>query len=225
MSKRILVVEDDQHINEVVCEYVSSAGHCALPVYTGTDAKEVIESEEPSLKIDLFILDIMLPGLSGLDLLNLLRTVGQYRQTPVIMLTALSDEYSQLLSFDGLADDYVTKPFSPKILIKRVDALFRRLGGAPMITPDGSIQIDAENYEAYEDGEKLPLTLREFELLKALAANRNKVVSRQQLLNQAWGYDYYGDDRIVDVHIKNLRKKITGNIISTVKGVGYKMTE
>ena len=225
MSKRILVVEDDHHINEVVCEYLNSSGYCAIPVYTGTDAKDVIGSAESSLKIDLFILDIMLPGLSGLELLNLLRDGGQYCQTPVIMLTALSDEYSQLLSFDGLADDYVTKPFSPKILIKRVDALFRRLGGASTITSDGSIQIDTDSYEAYENGEKLPLTLREFELLKALAANRNKVVSRQQLLNQAWGYDYFGDDRIVDVHIKNLRKKITGNVISTVKGVGYKMTE
>ena len=227
MSSKILVVEDDRQINEVVCEYLENYGYFAISVDNGTDAKAIIEgSGTPDYEtIDLFILDIMLPGLSGLELLTILRKNVNYSQTPVIILTALNDEYSQLLSFDGLADDYVTKPFSPKILIKRVDALFRRAGVTMTPIRDGSIQIDSESYVAYEDGKKLPLTLREFELLKALAASRNKVLSRQQLLNLAWGYDYFGDDRIVDVHIKNLRKKISGNVIETVKGVGYKITD
>jgi DNA-binding response OmpR family regulator len=231
---RILVVEDDTNINEVVCEYLREAGFESIPFLNGSMAKEFIQKTEARIqnegKIDLFILDIMLPGLSGLTLLKFIRDNEAYCHTPVVMLTALGDEETQTAGFDGLADDYVTKPFSPKILVKRVQALLRRAGGttvtaggAESVLRIGSISMDCQRYEVLEDSEKVALTYKEFELLKIMAQNRQKVLSRQQLLDLVWGYDYYGDDRIIDVHIKNLRKKFRTDVIVTVKGVGYKI--
>ena len=221
MPHTVLVVEDDKHINEVVSEYLKEAGMMVLSSEDGKGARQIISENDD---ISLFILDIMLPGLSGLELLKILREDERYKKSPIIMLTALSDEYTQLISFEGLADDYVTKPFSPKVLVKRSQALLRRSGVTQTsnILQIGRVQIDTDSYEAFENGEKVNLTLREFELLKMLMQHQRKVLSRQQLLNLVWGYDYFGDERIVDVHIKNLRKKFSVNIITTVKGVGYK---
>lgn len=218
-SRKILVVEDDKSINEVVSEYLKESGFSVLSAYDGRIASEMISDWAD---IDLFILDIMLPGINGIDLLKIIREENRYEETPVMMLTAMTDEYTQLLSFEGLADDYVTKPFSPKILVKRVQALLRRSGNISRVIKAGGVTIDADSYEAYENGVKVRLTLREFELLKVLMSNPNKVLSRQRLLNLVWGYDFFGDERIVDVHIKNLRKKFESNIIVTIKGVGYK---
>jgi len=219
MSHIILVVEDDQHINEVVSEYLKETGMSVLSAENGKVAQQIIEGND---RISLFILDIMLPEISGLELLQILRGDERYRETPVLMLTALSDEYTQLISFEGLADDYVSKPFSPKVLVKRVQSLLRRKGHTPNILQIGSVRIDVDGYEAYEDDESINLTLREFELLRVLMQHQKKALSRQQLLNLVWGYDFFGDERVVDVHIKNLRKKFNSNIITTVKGIGYK---
>jgi len=221
MPQTILVAEDDKHINEVVSEYLKESALLVISADDGAKAQRLIMEND---NISLFILDIMLPGLSGLELLRNIRNDERYAKTPVMMLTALSDEYTQLISFEGLADDYVTKPFSPKVLVKRVQALLRRSGAfqSSQILQTGSVQINFDSYEAFEEGERVILTLREFELLKVLMQHQRKVLSRQQLLNLVWGYDYFGDERIVDVHIKNLRKKFKANIITTVKGVGYK---
>ena len=218
MQQTILVVEDDAHINEVVTEYMKEAGYLVISVVDGQDALNAIES---SGSVDLFVLDIMLPNVSGLKLLEAIRQSDHHKETPVIMLTALSDEQTQLLSFDALADDYVTKPFSPKILVKRAGALLRRQGCGEAIS-HGDITICYDSYEVTQGGESVKLTRREFEMLGVFMANAGKVLTRQQLLDQAWGYDYFGDDRIVDVHIKNLRRKLVGEVIHTIKGVGYK---
>lgn len=220
MPQTILVVEDDRHICEVVTEYMKDAGFVAISCGHGGKALQIIGQNGD---IDLFILDIMLPEVNGLELLAAIRDSQEHREKPVIMLTAMGDEATQLMSFDALADDYVTKPFSPRVLVKRVQSLIRRSGSEGKRLSCGGISVDFDSYEAFEDGRRVRLTLREFELLGALVQNAGKVLSRQQLLNHAWGYDYFGDDRIVDVHIKNLRKKLNGDVIATVKGVGYKL--
>jgi DNA-binding response OmpR family regulator len=213
----ILVVEDDKHINEVVTEYLKEAGYDVLSVHDGQEAEDIISQGKP---LDLFILDIMLPNITGLSLLKTIRENRRYSGAFVIMLTAIQDEYTQLLSFDEQADDYVTKPFSPKVLIKRVQSLLRR--NEKIEVRQGGLSIDVDTYKAYEDGEPVQLTLREFELLKTFLQNPNIVFTRQKLLDAVWGYDYFGDERIIDVHIKNLRKKFKKQVVATVKGVGYK---
>lgn len=219
MPQTILIVEDDRNINEVVSEYMKEAGYIVLSSFHGGDALRVIRQ---NANIDMFILDIMLPEVSGLELLKAIRGMDGHKEKPVVMLTAIGDEATQLLSFEEMADDYVTKPFSPKVLVKRVQALFRRGGSNEKTVQYGNITIDYDSFEVWDTGEKISLTLREFELLSSLVKNAGKVLSRQQLLNYAWGYDYFGDERVVTVHIKNLRKKLKSNVIATITGVGYK---
>lgn len=220
MSQTILVVEDDKDINEVVTEYMKDAGFIVLSCLHGKDAQALLSQNQT---IDLFILDIMLPEVDGLELLKIIRSLEFHQEKPVVMLTALDDEATQLLSFDELADDYVVKPFSPKVLVKRVEKLLRRQGEGPKRLQCGELILDYDSFEVFDQQEKLQLTYREFELLGSLMNNAGKVLNRQQLLNYAWGYEYFGDERIVDVHIKNLRKKLKSEVIVTVKGVGYKL--
>lgn len=217
MTYKILVVEDDKNIIEIVEEYLLDAEYTVLTAEDGKEAKKIIDEIGD---IDLYILDIMLPGMTGLELLKYIR---QDKDMPVIMLTALDDEFTQVLSFDGLADDYVTKPFSPKLLVKRVEAQLRRYHKKDNKIQMGNITLDLDSYEAYEGEEKMNLTLKELKLLEVLMQHKGKVLNRQQLLNYVWGYDYFGDERIVDAHIKNIRKKFNTNLIVTVKGVGYKI--
>ncbi|MCL2839912.1 MAG: response regulator transcription factor [Defluviitaleaceae bacterium] len=219
LMQTIMVVEDDKHINEVVTEYLKEAGYHVLSINDGKAAQEILEK---GIDVDLFILDIMLPNVTGLALLSMIRDSNRYTDISVVMLTAVVDEYTQLLSFEELADDYVTKPFSPKILVKRVQALLRRKSRISPV-PKGGVYIDTDSYLAYENGNPIKLTLREFELLKLFAQNPKLVFTRQQLLDAVWGYDYFGDERIVDAHIKNLRKKFSEQVIVTVKGVGYRL--
>ncbi|MCL2699601.1 MAG: response regulator transcription factor [Defluviitaleaceae bacterium] len=217
-KKTVMVVEDDRHINEVVTAYLTESG---FAVVSFSDGKAALTAIETGAAADLFVLDIMLPGASGLTLLQAIRARERYNDVPVMMLTAIADEYTQLTSFEALADDYVTKPFSPKVLVKRAQALMRRRGDLSVSREEG-VFIDADGYQAYENGSPVKLTLREFELLKLFWQNKNLVFTRQQLLDAVWGYDYYGDERIVDAHIKNLRKKFTAPVVATVKGVGYR---
>lgn len=219
MPNKILVVEDDENIEEIITEYLKEAGFIVIAAEDGRKAYDIITKV---YDIDLYILDIMLPEISGLELLGKIRELGD---TPVIMLTALGDEHTQLTSFNALADDYVTKPFSPKLLVKRVESLLRRTGKMFKSLHVGPIYIDVDSYSVFENRKKITLTLKEFELLKVLMKNKGKVLSRQQLLNNVWGYDYFGDERVVDVHIKNIRKKFKANVIQTVKGVGYKIED
>jgi len=166
MAKKILVAEDDAAINEVVCEYLKDAGYEPVPVHNGGMAAEIIAKSD---NICLFILDIMLPGLTGLDLLRSIRTSTVYSKAPVLMLTALTDERTQLTSFNSETDDYVTKPFSPRILVTRVEALLKRSrmpGTGDSVVTAGDVRIDVNSYEAYENGRRLDLTLKQLYMKK-----------------------------------------------------------
>jgi len=220
MPQTILVVEDDKDINEVVTEYMKDAGYIVISCINGITAQTAVSQNQ---SIDLFILDIMLPSVSGLELLRQIRSDEHHQEKPVLMLTALDDEATQILSFDELADDYVVKPFSPKVLVKRVEKLFRFRKEGVKRLQCGNLVLDYDSFEVFDQQENIKLTYREFELLGTLMNNAGKVLNRQQLLNHAWGYEYFGDERIVDVHIKNLRKKLRSEAIVTVKGVGYKL--
>ena len=212
----ILIVEDDKNTNQVICEFLKDAGYAVLPVFDGEEAMTVFYEN----KVDMAVLDVMLPGQSGLEVLKYIRS---FNNIPVIMLTALGDEYTQIKSFDLQADEYVTKPFSPVILVKRVEALLKRV--RPInntVLSVGDAVIDFSAYSVTKDGCPLEFTTKEIEILKFFAENKDKVVSRQQILDSVWGLSAVSSDRTVDTHIKNIRKKLGMDCIMTVKNIGYK---
>ena len=215
---KILIVEDNIDTNEALSEYLQEAGHEIISAYDGTDALELFSQNT----VDLIVLDIMLPTMSGLAVLN---TVRKTSQIPVIMLTALEDEYTQVSSFDCLADDYMTKPFSMVVLGKRITALLRRAGGKEetKIWKYGDLTVDFSGYSACNPKGKIDVTPKEIDLLKLLPDHKGLVLSRSQILNAVWGDDSYVIDRIVDSYIRNLRKKLELDCIVTVKGIGYKL--
>lgn len=213
----ILVVEDDKQTNDAICEYMKSVGHRTIPAYDGEEALQLFENNE----INLIILDIMLPKQTGLAVLHRIR---QKSTVPIIMLTAIGDEYTQISSFDERADDYITKPFSMLVLGRRVMALLRRSG--QKISADtmtfGEVTVDFSGYTANGPDGKIDITPKEIELLKLLAEHKGAVLTRSQMLDALWGIDYPIIDRTIDTYIKNLRKKLHLDCIVTVKGVGYK---
>ena len=172
---------------------------------------------------DLVLLDIMMPKIDGFVVCEMIR---KNSNIPIIILTALTDEESQLKGFDKLADDYITKPFSMPIVLKHIEAIFRRTDNnneTSNILKYKNMILNTENYEVYVDNQKVSLTYREFEILKIFLENQGKVFSRDNILNSIWNYDYFGDDKIVNTHIKNIRKKLGYEYIETVRGVGYKI--
>ena len=213
----ILIVEDDKTTNDLISDYLSDAGHSTYQVYDGVDALKVFAEES----IELIILDIMLPNMNGIQVLKEIRKTSNI---PILMLTALSDERTQIASFDFLADDYITKPFSIVLLGKRVLALLRRAG--KMEDKDiwryGSISIDFSGYVAEKDGEPIELAPKEIQLLKLLIKNAGKVMSREKLIDGVWGIDTPLYDRTIDTYIRRIRQKLDLNCITTVKGVGYR---
>ncbi len=212
----ILVVEDDRNTNQVICEFLKDAGYRVTASYDGETAITYFCKEH----YDLVILDIMLPVKNGMELLRELRDLSN---VPVIMLTALADEYTQVKSFDLQADEYVTKPFSPMVLVKRVTALIRRSNPIDKTTVTfEDITVDFSAYTVSKRGRQIPLTTKEIEILKVLIENQGTVLTRLQILDSVWSFDSDISDRIVDTHIKNLRKKLECNAIQTVKGIGYK---
>lgn len=214
--KKILVVEDDLGTNQVIEEFLADAGYQVIPALRGDDALELFFDK----KIDLCILDIMLPGKNGIEILREIRGASD---VPVIMLTALGDEYTQLKSFDMQADEYVTKPFSPLVLTRRVAALLKRANPIDhTIVTIGKTAIDFSAYKAERNGQPCDFTTREIDIIKLLVQNTGKVLSRQQILDRVWGLDTPMLDRTIDTHIKNIRKKLECDCISTVKGVGYR---
>lgn len=217
MVYNVLLVEDDYNIRSVVSENLKEAGYIVIEAEDGEQAFDIISNNND---IDIYIFDIMLPSISGLELLKKVRLKNQ---VPVIMLTALEDEDIQIKSFDYLADDYVLKPFSPQLLVRRVRSLLRRVGKATDSIKVGHLELDLKSHELFEDGIKIELTLKEFEIIHTLMINSGSVMTRQQLLNLIWTYEYFGDEKIVNVHIKNIRKKLTHDPIVTVLGVGYKI--
>jgi DNA-binding response OmpR family regulator len=212
----ILVVEDDKNTNQVICEFLKEAGYNVLPVFDGERAMTTFYEN----KVDLAVLDIMLPKQSGMKVLRYIRSLARI---PVIMLTALGDEYTQIRSFDLQADEYVTKPFSPVVLVKRIEALLKRANPThDAVLSVGDIIIDFSAYTAIKGNCLLDLTTKELELLKFLAENEGRVVSRQQILDTVWGLNAGSSDRTVDTHIKNIRRKLGVACIITVKNVGYR---
>ena len=227
-SDTILAVDDEVHILELISFNLKAAGYHVVTALTGEEALKRCEVERPSL----VLLDIMLPGIDGLEVCRRLKGDRMTSNIPIIMLTARGDEVDKILGLELGADDYITKPFSVRELAARVKSLLRRVApqqeSEPQTLRSGDIMIDITNYEAFKGGEKLSLTLKEFELLKVLVLSRGKVLTRDFLLDRIWGYEYYGDTRTVDVHIKRIREKLDQGeeesswSIKTVWGVGYK---
>ncbi|GIO42199.1 response regulator transcription factor [Paenibacillus apis] len=213
----ILVVEDDRETNEAIAEYLKVAGHRVISAYDGEEALRRFRDHS----IHLIILDIMLPKISGLSVLLQVRETSA---VPVLMLSAISDEYTQIISFDIQADDYITKPFSMVLLDKRVTALLRR-GDKPQnvnFMTFGDVKVDFSGYTASDAGGRIDITPKEIELLKLLVEHQGLVLTRTQILDDLWGEECTINDRTIDTYIKNLRKKLRLESIVTVKGVGYK---
>lgn len=213
----ILIVEDSHKTNEAICEYLKPAGHTLIPAYDGEEALRLFNANG----IDLVVLDIMLPRVSGL---SVLREIRQTSAVPVLMLTAIGDEQTQVKSFDEQADDYMTKPFSMVLLGRRITALLRRSGQAPQVQrlSFGDVTVDFSGYTASDNDGKIDIMPKEIDLLRLLVEHKGLVLTRSQILDDLWGVDCPITDRTVDTYIKNLRKKLRLDCIVTVKGIGYK---
>ena len=220
-SQRILVVDDEPNIVKLAKLYLERDGYQVLSVGDGEQALELIQTQKP----DLVVLDVMLPSMDGFEICRRLR--AQDNQIPIIMVTARDDDIDKILGLELGADDYLTKPFNPRELVARVRAVLRRgsSGGPQRNIQVADLQIDTAGREVTIDGDPVALRTQEFEVLRVLAENEGIVLTRDQLLNKAWGYDFYGQTRTVDVHIAQLRRKIAASrvVIETVTGIGYKL--
>jgi DNA-binding response OmpR family regulator len=225
MPRSALIIEDDPDIAESVRYNLDAAGFHSTIASTGEQGLQLALEAQNSP--GLIILDLMLPGMSGMELCRRLRRENQTRKTPIIMLTAKTSETDRVAGLDVGADDYIAKPFSVRELLARVRAVLRRIEGEPGESyEDGRLRIDFEDVRASCDGQNVKLTHKEFQLLSTLAKKKGRVITRQHLLDQVWGYSYYGDARTLDVHIRRLRQKLEtcGDCIETVVGVGYRFT-
>ncbi|EUJ40022.1 response regulator transcription factor [Brochothrix campestris] len=233
----VLVVDDEPTIVKLLTFNIEQEGHRVSSATNGMDALALVGAAEN--EIDLVVLDLMLPGMNGIDVCKELRKQENY--TPILMLTAKDDEYDKIIGLELGADDYMTKPFSPREVIARIKAILRRVELAPkmtqtesLVTADfleiGGLRIDRDRHTVYLHDNQLTLTPKEYELLCFLVENKGKVFSRHHLLDVIWNYDYAGETRIVDVHISHLREKIEADTkkpryIMTVRGFGYKMDD
>jgi len=223
--EKILIVEDEKNIRELIEFNLKNAG---FSVVKAADGREALDKLSP--EIDLVVLDLMLPEIDGMEVCRKIRGNDELRKIPIIMLTAKGEEVERILGLEMGADDYMTKPFSPRELIARIKAIFRRIKESRIeseqiedeVIEIGSLILDISRHEVEYESEKIKLTPKEFELLRYLLVNQGRVLSRELLLEKIWGYEYAGDTRTVDVHIRRLRKKINEGLIETVRGVGYK---
>ena len=218
--QNILIVEDDLDIQELLREFLKEAGYEVMTAGDGIEAMDLFAKN----KYDLILLDIMLPKIDGFGVCELIR---KQSQVPIIMLTALGGEEEQIRGLDLQVDDYITKPFSVPILIRKIAAVLRRSSqtqdeGHKTIAYQ-NLLLDLDNYTAMVDGIAYELTQREFEVLRELLTHQGRIMTRQNLLDKLWRYDFYGDERVVDTHIKNLRKKLGIDFIQTVRGAGYRV--
>ena len=229
-KKNIFIVDDEAHICELIQYNLVKDGYETKIFLNGEDLLSNLENEIP----DMIILDLMLPKIDGMEICRLLRGKAETKDIPIIMLTAKSEEIDRVLGLEMGADDYITKPFSVRELLARVKAIFRRTDQKDVKIHDisiikaGDITVNLNKREVYKNNELIQLTLKEFELLYLLLMNKGNVLSRKFLLDKIWGYDYYGETRTVDVHIRNLRKLLDdkeSNYIETVRGIGYKFRE
>ena len=226
VNEKILVVDDEEHIAELISYNLTNNGYKVIIANNGIDAVKLAVEEKPSL----ILLDLMIPGKDGYDVCKDVRSNSEIRNTPIIMLTAKSEEVDKILGLELGADDYITKPFSVRELLARVKAVLRRFN---IVEPEsnvlvlGDLTADFDKREIFVKDKKLDLTLKEFELLEILIKNKGKILTRDTLLDKIWGYEYIGETRTVDVHIRYLRKKIEADdknpkFIETIRGVGYR---
>ena len=216
----ILVVDDEARMRKLIRDFLAVKGYTILEAEDGEKALEVFA--ENSSKISLILLDVMMPKLDGW---SVLRQIRQESKVPIIMLTARGEEQDELFGFELGVDEYISKPFSPKILVARVEAILKRTGAEKNEIKDcGGIEIDKDGRTVSVDGKQIELSLREYELLVYLVENKNIALSRDKILNNVWNYDYYGDSRTIDSHVKKIRHKLgkKGKYIKTIRGVGYK---
>ena len=225
-NEKILVVDDEEHILELISFNLTNNGYKVIKANNGIDAVRLAIEEKPKL----ILLDLMIPGKDGYDVCREVRSNSEIRNIPIIMLTAKSEELDKILGLELGADDYITKPFSVRELLARVKAVLRRFS---VVEPEssvlvfGNLKADFEKREIHVKDKKLDLTLKEFELLEILIRNKGKILTRDTLLDKIWGYEYIGETRTVDVHIRYLRKKgeeddKNPKLIETIRGVGYR---
>ncbi|MDY6073491.1 MAG: response regulator transcription factor [Eubacteriales bacterium] len=212
----ILILEDQKTMREILAEYIKTAGYTVYEAEDGQQAIDILDKED----ISLAVLDIMVPKINGIDVL---KHIHATRPIPTIMLTALEDEQMQITAFNAMADDYVIKPASPIILIKRIEAILRR--SKQQSSEHKGLYLDKKAYMASYNSQDLHLTVSEFLLLNALYEASGKVLNREQLIYAIYENDYFGSDRVIDSHVKNIRKKLPEDLIITVSGVGYKFKE
>ena len=219
-SIKILVVDDESRMRKLVKDFLSKKGYIVLEAGDGEEAVDIFMNNKD---IGLIILDVMMPKMDGWETCKEIR---KFSQVPIIMLTAKSDERDELLGFELGIDEYITKPFSPKILVARVEAILRRTGQSnpDEILSAGGIVIDKAAHQATVDDKPMDLSFKEFELLTYFLENEGIALSREKILNSVWNYDYFGDARTIDTHVKKLRSKMgdKGEYIKTVWGMGYK---
>ena len=216
---KILVVDDESRMRKLVRDFLVKGGYYVLEAENGEDALDVFFQQND---IALVITDVMMPKMDGWQLC---REIRQYSQVPIIMLTAKSDERDELMGFEMGVDEYISKPFSPKILVARVDAVLRRTMQAEEgKLEEGGIVVDRTAHRVTIDGGEIDLSVKEFELLTYFMINRGVALSREKILNNVWNYDYFGDARTIDTHVKKLRSKMgaKGDFIKTIWGMGYK---
>ncbi len=225
--KKILIVEDEQDILQLVKHYLEKEGFRSITTMSGLEGLKKVKEEKP----DLVVLDLMLPEIDGLEVCKRLRSVPDTAMLPILMLTAKAEESDTIVGLELGADDYVTKPFSPKALVARVKALLRRAertpdGGADLYRY-GTLTMNLARHEVTIGTQEVPLTAKEFGLLEHLLRHRGRVLTRDVLLNAVWGYDYYGTTRTVDVHIRRLKQKLPllEEAIVSVKSLGYKLKD
>ena len=216
---KILVVDDEARMRKLVKDFLVNKGFSVIEAADGEEAVDVFFAQKD---IALVILDVMMPKMDGWEVL---KTIRKYSQVPVIMLTARGEERDELLGFELGVDEYISKPFSPKILVARVDAILRRSNAAASEVLDvGGIRIDKAAHQVTIDGKEIELSYKEFELLTYFVENQGIALSREKILNNVWNYDYFGDARTIDTHVKKLRSKLgaKGEFIKTIWGMGYK---
>lgn len=217
--KRILIADDEPDIIEILSFNLKGEGYEVVTAKNGDEAIEKAKATKP----DLIILDMMMPGKNGLEVCNVLRSQSIFAGTLIVFLTAINDENTEIKSLENGADDYLTKPISPKVLLSKVSSLLRRVKtDGPSIVTVGDFEIDRERYIVCLKGEEIILARKEFELVALLASKPGKVFLRNEILNKIWGTEVIVGDRTIDVHIRKIRQKLGEECISTVKGVGYK---
>ncbi len=220
MNYKILVIEDDLEIQELIKQFLKTQNYTLAVASDGVEGIKKLNTQP----FDLILLDVMMPNLNGFEVAKMIRSQSNI---PIIFLTALEEEQDQMKGFDLGIDDYITKPFSFHVLIRRIQAILRRSNykNRGNDLHFNELNVDCDGYKAYVNKEEISLTTKEFEILQLLLHNEKKVLTREIIVEKVWGYDYSGETRMIDTHIKNLRKKLNIPYIKTVKGIGYKIDE